>query len=472
MSANNPEADEEIVSTTYFEKIPLWSSDVNSSRFEVMADEISGRIPVTRLESWRDFTHLLEDSFFNRIGVQLAFRGHRRFDWSLMPTLGRLPTSGIVSEELAQDQLAFFKRAVRGRIPDPSLVDDAEEDELWSVGQHHGLMTPLLDWTYSPYVALFFAFAKPDSDTEDDNPYRSIYVINKSFVDDGGICPDIRVLEPRKDNHGRLVNQAGLFTFSPTDATIENKLTDVLTGENTGDEELKNADEKTQPEILAKYICKIYIKNEEREACIRHLRRMNVHHASLFPDLIGASEYCNILISEDYIRQLEERRRRENEMKAAAKEAEASKETEEHTIETPPEISGEGVEAIAAILKTPGDAQQVEPGRLDLIAEKLEAALSKHLVVDWKDRESALAKLRNIGRVTLRRFGYPPNLRDDVLEQILDHLKAGEAAMTAPAKKAAKKLPKKKTPSRKASKKTPKKKGVKQASKKAPKKRK
>ncbi len=35
----------------YFEQIPLWTGEGSAKRFEVMADELSGRIPVTRLES-------------------------------------------------------------------------------------------------------------------------------------------------------------------------------------------------------------------------------------------------------------------------------------------------------------------------------------------------------------------------------------------------------------------------------------
>lgn len=402
-------------SSDYFEKIPLWRSDRTAKCFEIMADELSGRIPVTRLESWRDFTELLESDFFNRHGVQLVFRGHRRFDWSLMPTLGRLTTNGIVTEQLAQDQLERFKRAVRGRLSDAAMVD--EDDELWSVGQHHGLMTPLLDWTYSPYVALFFAFHKDDSKEEAANPYRAVYVLNKSFLTDHEAETGIRLWEPRRDDHGRLVNQAGLFTFSPTDATIENKLANVLADDELfDDEELRAASEDEQPDILARYICKIYIRNEERDACLRHLRRMNVHHASLFPDLLGASEYCNVITTEAEMAAAVQQRGKHHEVTIT----ESVTATDQVDAEVmPSSASPATLSSIEDVLRQPAGAEQVEPGRIALMAEELAASIAKNKVVDWETRDAVQARLRNVVRVVLRKYGYPQALREQVVEQVM-----------------------------------------------------
>lgn len=398
----------------YFENIPQWSSDGMAKRFEIMADELSGRIPVTRLESWRDFTDLLESDFFNRAGVQLVFRGHRRFDWSLMPTLGRLTTNGIVTEGLAQAQLERFKRAVRGRLSDAAMVD--EDDELWSVGQHHGLMTPLLDWTYSPYVALFFSFHKDDSKEEAANPYRAVYVLNKSFLAEHEGETGIRVWEPRKDDHGRLVNQAGLFTFSPTDATIENKLATVLADDELfEDEELRSASEDEQPGILARYICKIYIRNEERDACLRHLRRMNVHHASLFPDLLGASEYCNVITTETEMAAAVLQRGRHIELTVI----ENVTVTDQAEATVTPATTPATLTNIEDLLRHPSGAEQVEPGRIALMAEELASSIAKNKVVDWETREAVQARLRNVVRVVLRKYGYPQALREQVAEQVL-----------------------------------------------------
>jgi len=397
-----------------FERIPLWSND--NPQFEVMVDDINGRIPVTRLENWKDFAELLESEFFNQSKIQLVFRGHRRYDWELMPTLARVPESGIIDEQLAIKQLDHFKRAVRGRLTDNSLVLDDEEDELWSVGQHHGLNTPLLDWTYSPYVALFFAFSKEDSEEEKENAYRAIYVLNKTFVADDEICPDIRMFEPRKDDHGRLVNQAGLFTFSPYGSTIENKLTDTIADDDFEDNELKSAAEDEQAGIIAKYICKIYIKNEDRKGCMRHLRRMNVHHASLFPDLIGASDYSNLVVAEEW---------REYEVEAAAKRVPNPPINLTLTVvETNDVVKGEGTEEVemAAILQAKSD-NQVEPGRIQIMAEKLTNDLPSHRVVDWTSRDSAISAMRSSIRILLRRYGYPAINRDSVVDKIIEYQK-------------------------------------------------
>lgn len=400
-------------------KIPVWNSENPERSFDILPEQPSGRIPVTRIEHWRDFSSLLENPFFNRVDDQFIFRGHRRFDWEMTPTLARVTENGIVTEEIAKQQLDLFRKAIRGRIADHSLLDDENErehDELWSIGQHHGLMTPLLDWTYSPYVALFFAFAKEDQTDEKDNPYRAVYILNKTFIADDELCPDIRVFEPKKDDHGRLVSQAGLFTFSPYDATIENKLTEVLTDEDFPDNELKSAAEEEQPGILAKYICKVYIKNEEQQECLKHLRRMNVHHASLFPDLIGAADYCNIFMAEI------ERDRALQQRVTAPKPALVIEATQ---IEQSTLPLSENSAFILELLKSTPESQEVEPSRIQLIADELNKYLSKSMVVDWQERDTAKAEMKNVARVLLRKFGYPVNARDKVVNNILDVIGGG-----------------------------------------------
>lgn len=392
----------------HFDRVPAWPT------FAVIGDDVSGRVPVTRITSWRKLPELLEAPFFNRPKAQLIYRGHRRYDRLLTPSLGRFDPRNIITADVADAQLRLFRRAVRGRVSDRALVEEAEEHELWSVGQHHGLMTPLLDWTYSPYVALFFAFEREDRrHVELDNPYRALYVLNKTHVEAEDRCPDVSVLEPRKDDHGRLVNQAGLFTYSAYGNTLENFLIDSLRDEVLGD-----VSEDEEAGELAKYICKIYIPNEERAECLRHLRMMNVHHASLFPDLLGAAQYCNVLVAQDAIAFREAKVAQKEEPKPAP-------------VETQPQAAAapaaaEQAKSMREVLTLSAEASGVEPARLALIADELAAELSKQQFVDWQKRESVKAAMRNAARVVLRRLGYPASAREAVLDQLLGAMSPAE----------------------------------------------
>lgn len=402
-----------------FSRIPEFNDSPES--FDITADKISGRIPVTRLEHWRELPELLNSSFFNQDGVEPIFRGHRRFDWALMPTLARAAENEVISEQLANEQLCRFKQAIRGRIKDHSLVEDNsnQENELWAVGQHHGLMTPLLDWTYSPYVALFFAFSKEDVKEEKENEYRSIYILNKSFITDDDLCSEIPVIEPKKDDHGRLVNQAGLFTFSPYGSTIENTLANILGDDAFPDHELQQASESEQAGILAKYICKVYIKNTDRESCVKHLRQMNVHHASLFPDLIGASEFCNVLITEKEKPKPEPIQDVFENFELPA----------EDFPETDVAMFSETDKFYSTIADTPNEAfvgmlLKLHAGRtlsddgLCRVARVVSDQLDRHLTVDWDQRDSVKAAARNAIRSILRKYGIPRKNSDSFLKEL------------------------------------------------------
>jgi hypothetical protein len=112
------------------------------------------------VRSWTDVLDALYAGSWNpdlqRFRSPFAFRGMSSVEHSLSSSLVRLAGDGD-----ARVLEAALLRNFRKYAHDEGQHTDSVWDWL-ALGQHRGLPTRLLDWTYSPLVALHFATETPD----------------------------------------------------------------------------------------------------------------------------------------------------------------------------------------------------------------------------------------------------------------------------------------------------------------------
>lgn len=206
------------------------------------------------------------------------FRGHRSTGYKLESTLDRKITDKTSVQEIRNLQLKNFKRYIIGkRGTNPPIY--TEENEWWALGQHNGLDTPLLDWTYSPYVATYFAFYKKEAITEK----RVVFALNKVAVKkkiEQIDTNDIEFYRPEADDNSRIISQNGLFTKTKGGKELEEWVKTQFAD---------TADTNDKP-VLIKFL----FPNSVRIECLKSLDTMNINHATLFPDIYGSCIYTNM----------------------------------------------------------------------------------------------------------------------------------------------------------------------------------
>jgi len=259
------------------------------------------------VQYWKDLPHYQSDNWL--------FRGQACSQWALRTSLERacqdqyvktLDEAPALEKRLIREFQRRYHHYVVGR-PEPVGI------EWLSIMQHYGAPTRLLDWTYSIYVAAYFAVEVPCKTDEGKLSDCAIWCVNSNWVRNEGIPlfeasgKDAKYLKEEdkdkafqqdffcsltdKDNPGpecvlpaqpwkldeRLTIQKGIF-LSPGDVrkSFENNLC-----------KLKGFDDSNN-------LLKLIIPHPMRSDALSNLHSMNISRASLFPGLDGFAQSLKI----------------------------------------------------------------------------------------------------------------------------------------------------------------------------------
>jgi FRG domain len=246
--------------------------------------------PEVRVSSWTD---LMEQLFANSWREDLArFRSSRAFRGSSSLATGLARLRRRPSEVEAHLLRAFQKYASEVR------VTDGTQWGWLALAQHYGLPTRLLDWSYSPLVALHFATANVNTCEEDATIWYIDYRRSNEYLprkfrqaltnagSDVFTTGMLAALTPTLDALDAMEGPALLFLEPPSlDARIVNQfaLFSLLSGPDASLEDWIAAHDG----IAGRVVVPAALRWEVRDK----LDQANINERVLFPGLDGLSRW-------------------------------------------------------------------------------------------------------------------------------------------------------------------------------------
>lgn len=162
-----------------------------------------------------------------------------------------------------------------------SLEVPNENGAFYNLAQHHGYPTPLLDWSYSPYVAAFFAYrgiSNQKAFEADKNDKVRIFVFDQiQWKNDWTQVQNLLV--------SGLHVSIGEFIAIENERMIPQQAASTITNIDDIETYIKSKEVDNK-----KYLYVIDLPVKERKKIIQELSHMGITAGSLFPGLDGACE--------------------------------------------------------------------------------------------------------------------------------------------------------------------------------------
>jgi FRG domain len=165
-------------------------------RIGMQSEDISS-IEIVSLES---LERALDDASRRFRGIYPRWRGHANFRWLLQAEVFRNSKFGTPYDEVSL--IRSFMAQAESRRPNCPPIDDYLG---WLIlARHFGLPTRLMDWSFSPLVALYFAAQRDENEPSADGCLWGLLPGEMNFQ----MLGSWRVVAPDEEEIRRLANIA------------------------------------------------------------------------------------------------------------------------------------------------------------------------------------------------------------------------------------------------------------------------
>lgn len=256
------------------------------------------------LESWQDF------ALWANARRTWIFRGQVNASWPLATSLDRLcekhKIPGSERREAENALLRDFKRAFHHYSS--NTPRDNDDLEWLALMQHHGAPTRLLDFTYSPFVAAYFAMEDADADkAKEEARCIAVWAVDMKWLRSAssahfGLAGKVHAhrIHGYFGTDAEMIHRELLFDaphvlgamaanpFRLNERLRVQKGVFLAPGDVTRDftsnfEELAGHDDPSN-------VVKLRLPAAERQEAIESLHYMNISRATLFPGLDGYAQ--------------------------------------------------------------------------------------------------------------------------------------------------------------------------------------